>query len=220
MMPFTTAQFFDIFAAYNTGIWPLQWVLLALGVAAIVVAVSRFNVGSRLVTGVLAALWLWMGLVYHLIFFTMVNPAAPIFGVASALEAALLIWAGLGPRALHFAVRADVYGAGGAALLAYALIVYPLLGYVLGRHYPATPTFGAPCPTTIFTFGLLLWTAGRVPWWLLVIPGLWALIGLSAAVSLGVPQDLGLFAAGAIAIPLLIVRGRRARVPGQPALPE
>ena len=220
MAPFTVSQFFGVFEAYNTAIWPLQWVLLALAAAAIALTLSRIRVRSRLLTGVLAALWLWMGLVYHLIFFTVINPAAAIFGVAFALEAALLIWAGLGPRHLRFAARADAYGAGGAVLLAYALIVYPLLGYALGHHYPAIPTFGAPCPTTIFTFGLLLWTAGRVPWWLLVIPGLWALIGLSAAVSLGVPQDLGLFAAGAIAIPLLVLRGRRAGGTPQPILPE
>ncbi len=210
MAPFTVAQFFDVFAAYNTAIWPLQWVLLALAGVAILLVFSRMRLRSRLVAAILAVLWLWMGLVYHLIFFNIVNPAAPIFGVAFALEAALLLWAGLGPRPLRFLARADASGAAGAVLLAYALIVYPLLGYLLGHHYPAIPTFGAPCPTTILTFGLLLWTVGPVPWWLLVIPGAWALIGLSAAVSLGVPQDLGLFAAAAIAIPLLIVRGRRA----------
>jgi hypothetical protein len=94
-------------------------------------------------------------------------------------------------------------------LILYALVAYPLLGVLLGHHYPATPTFGAPCPTTIFTFGVLLWCQRRVPAWLLIIPGLWALIGLSAAISLGVPEDVGLFVAGAVAIPMLVRRGRR-----------
>jgi hypothetical protein len=215
MAPFTADQFFGVFAAYNTAVWPLQWVLLTLAAAAIVLAFVRVPVGGHVVAGILAALWLWMGLVYHLTFFTVINPAAALFGVAFALEAALLVWAGLGPHKLRFRPRRDAYGAAGAALLAYALIVYPWLGSALGHRYPAMPTFGAPCPTTIFTFGLLLWTTGRVPWWLLVIPGVWALIGLSAAVSLGVPQDLGLVAAAAIAIPMLIVRGRRPTVAAQ-----
>ena len=215
MAPFTVDQFFGVFAAYNTAVWPLQWVLVALAAAAIVLTFVRVSIRDHLVTGILAALWLWMGLLYHLTFFTVINPAAAVFGVAFALEAALLVWAGLGPRKLRFQPRRDAYGTAGAVLLVYALIVYPLLGYVLGHHYPAIPTFGAPCPTVIFTFGLLLWTAGRVPWWLLVIPGLWALIGLAAALSLGVPQDLGLVAAGAIAIPMLVVRARRAAVAGQ-----
>jgi hypothetical protein len=217
MAPFTVDQFFGVFAAYNTAIWPMQVVLLVLAIAAIGLAFARLHVRSQIITGILAALWLWMGLVYHLIFFSVINPAAAIFGVAFALEAALLIWAGLGPRRLRFAFRLDAYGATGAALLAYALILYPLLGYVFGHDYPAIPTFGAPCPTTIFTFGLLLWTADRVPWWLLVIPGLWALIGLSAALSLNVPQDLGLLAAGVIAIPMLLVRGRRPAATHQPS---
>jgi hypothetical protein len=209
MAPFTADQFFGVFAAYNTAVWPLQWMLLALAAAAIVLAFVRVSIGGHLVAGILAALWLWMGLVYHLTFFTVINPAAAIFGVAFALEAALLVWARLGPQKLRFRPRRDAYGTAGAVLLAYALIVYPWLSSVLGHHYPAVPTFGAPCPTTIFTFGLLLWAAGRVPWWLLVIPAVWALIGLSAAVSLGVSQDLGLVSAGAIAIPMLVVRGRR-----------
>ncbi len=57
----------------------------------------------------------------------------------------------------------------------------------------------APCPTTIFTIGILLlgrWGAVR---WLLVIPLAWSAIGGSAAIMLGVPQDFGLFAAGMIA---------------------
>ncbi|WP_414541485.1 DUF6064 family protein [Nostoc sp. CCY0012] len=29
--------------------------------------------------------------------------------------------------------------------------MYPLIGYALGRIFPTSPTFGVPCPTTIFT---------------------------------------------------------------------
>lgn len=46
----------------------------------------------------------------------------------------------------------------------------PSLGVAIGHTYPAQPTFGLPCPTTIFTFGLLLWVRPPVPWSLLVIP--------------------------------------------------
>ena len=131
-----------------------------------------------------------------------------LFGAAFILQAALFGWAGV-RRRLVFGPRPDAYGLVGGALIVYALLVYPLLNYLLGHRYPAAPTFGAPCPTTILTFGLLLWTQRCVPAWLLIIPGLWAVIGLSAAISLGVPQDTGLFVAGAVAIPMLIWRRRR-----------
>lgn len=63
----------------------------------------------------------------------------------------------------------------------------------------------APCPTTIFTFGLLLLTRGPVPLRLLVIPLLWALVGASAALHLGVREDLGLVVTGLVATALLLL---------------
>ena len=73
--------------------------------------------------------------------------------------------------------------------------------------YPEMPMFGVtPCPVTIFTFGMLLLTTRPPSRWLLVIPFIWSLIGGSAAVLLGVPQDWALLASGLIAIPLILHR--------------
>jgi hypothetical protein len=83
--------------------------------------------------------------------------------------------------------------------VAYALVVYPLIGYAAGQRYPATPTFGLPCPTVIFTFGVLLWATPRIPLRLLVIPALWAMLGISAASAYGITQGYGLPAAAVIA---------------------
>lgn len=74
--------------------------------------------------------------------------------------------------------------------------------------YPGMPMFGiTPCPVTIFTFGLLLLTTARVAWWIFVIPFVWSVIGGSAALLLGVPQDWLLLVSG-VAIPLIVVRDR------------
>lgn len=63
-----------------------------------------------------------------------------------------------------------------------------------GHGWPRAPVFGvAPCPTTIFTLALLL--ASRTPLVVAAIPVLWALVGTTAAVLLGVPEDLGLLVA-------------------------
>jgi hypothetical protein len=52
----------------------------------------------------------------------------------------------------------------GVALIAYAVVIYNALGYVLGHSWPNLPVFGvAPCPTTIFTFGMLLLATGPLP---------------------------------------------------------
>lgn len=106
-----------------------------------------------------------------------------------------------------------------AVLLAYALVGYPLLGVALGHRYPATPTFGLPCPTAILTLALLLWAEPPVPKALLLVPLIWAAIGTSAAILLGVWQDLGLGVAGLVTGLLIFVpRLGGTRPPGVPAV--
>jgi hypothetical protein len=50
-----------------------------------------------------------------------------------------------------------------------------------------------------------------VPLTLYLIPFLWALVGLSAAVNLKVYEDFGLTIAGALALALILQGNRRAR---------
>ena len=90
------------------------------------------------------------------------------------------------------------------SLLAYARIGYPLLGQMLGHGYPAMPMLGiSPCPVTVFTFGLFLLTTEPIPRRLLVIPGVWSLIGGSAAFLLSVPQDWSLLVSGVTGLMVL-----------------
>ena len=69
-------------------------------------------------------------------------------------------------------------------------------------------TFGVPCPTALLTVGFLF--AVDPPWPLTVaaIPLLWAFIGGSASVQLGVRADLMLWTAGLALIGYLFVPGR------------
>jgi hypothetical protein len=79
----------------------------------------------------------------------------------------------------------------------------------------------APCPTTIFTIGILLLARGNWVLWLSIIPVLWSLVGLAAAVQLGIPEDLGLPVAGLLLVVALVsdainvrkVRNRAAELP-------
>lgn len=192
-LPFTRDQFFDVFAAYNTAVWPAAWVAYALG-AGIAAALLRPRPGrERLVAGGLAAMWLWTGVAYHLLHFAAINRAAIGFGALFVLQGLLIADAGLRRRGLVFGAVPGGRGALGWGLVAYAF-VYPLLGLAFGHAYPALPLFGiAPCPVTLFTFGVLL-LATRVPRRLVVVPGIWAVIGGSAAALLGVPQDWVLLA--------------------------
>ena len=200
--PFSTEQFLSVFRLYNTSIWPGQILLNALGILAIILC-CRKNVDSVAISLFLAGLWLWTGIVYHIVFFSLINPAAFIFGGLCVVQGALFIYYGVVRRAISFAYRRDLKGMTGALLLVYALIVYPVIGYFLGHAYPYAPTFGAPCPATIFTFGLLLWTTSRVRGYLVTIPFLWTLVGSSAALHLGIREDIGLLISGVLGTALL-----------------
>jgi hypothetical protein len=210
-MPFTLEQFLDVFGRYNLEIWPLQLLAYGLGVVALVGAVRGCSRSSRVISAILAGFWLWTGSVYHGLFFSAINPAALVFGLLFALEAILLFIEGVFRTRLAFRIRWDSYGLVGGLFIVYALIVYPLLGLALGQSFPRMPVFGVtPCPVTIFTFGLLLWTERPVPRRLLVIPLLWSLLGVSAAVTLGIGEDLGLVVAGLLGTGLLLWRDHQA----------
>jgi Family of unknown function (DUF6064) len=198
-VPFTVAQFFAVFARYNSAVWPAQVILVVLALVAIALAVRSRAWSDRAVAGVLGLLWVWMGVVYHWTFFRAINPAAAIFGGLFVLEGTALLVSGGVRHDLRFRARRTVRGLVGALLLVFALGVYPLLGYAAGHRYPATPTFGLPCPTTIFTLGLLLWVERPMPKALFLVPLAWSALGASAALQLAVREDLGLFAAGALA---------------------
>jgi hypothetical protein len=139
--------------------------------------------------------------------------------VLFVVQAALLL-RHVGKPVLSFRPRWDFAGIAGGVLIAYALVVYPLVAMRLGHAYPAMPTFGVPCPVTIFTFGLLLWAAPSVPLRLLVIPTLWAGVGISAVVNLGVIEDLGLPASAIIAAVAVVQARRQAHLPAPAVSPR
>jgi hypothetical protein len=195
-VPFTSDQFFDVFRAYNEAVWPAQWVLTAAGVAALGCALSRRSLGARVALAILAALWLWMALAYHLAHFWRVNPAAPLFALLFGASAGLLLWAGLRSTAPRFELRLSPRGVVGMVFAVYGLAVYPLLNPLFGHAYPAAPGFGLPCPTTLFTIGVLSLAQPRPARALLIVPVAWSVVGTVAAIALGVYQDYALGLAG------------------------
>ena len=207
-MPFTAAEFLQIFREYNTSVWPMQIVLTAAGVGCVMLLIRGGAHASRVISAILALLWSWMAVGYHFAYFARVNPAAILFGSIFLVEAVLLFWYGTRAERLRFGVTRDAYGLVGIAMIAFALVGYPLLGFALGRRYPESPTFGLPWPTTIFTLGLLLLARPPLLKRALIIPSLWSVVGAFAATSLGVEEDFSLLAAGVVTIVLVLWRDR------------
>jgi hypothetical protein len=210
MLPFTLDQFLSVFIIYNDAIWPAQIAAYVLGVVAVAALFRPGRASDRLVSGILALMWLWTGIVYHGLFFSAINPVAYGFAALFVVQGLVFLYAGVIRDTLRFSLRPGVPALVGAALILYAAVLYPLIGIATGHGWPAMPMFGVtPCPVTIFSFGLLLLTDRRFSYWLLVIPFVWSLIGGSAAILLDVPQDWLLLVSGAIAVPLIVLRDRR-----------
>lgn len=212
-LPFGEEQFFEVFGWYNMATWPAQLVLYGFAALVVVNQIRQAHARTNLI--LLGAVWVWAGLVYHLTFFAEINAAAVAFAGLWILQGGLMWW-----RALESYPAATIpsrfAAPAGKGLVAYALVGYPLIGYLAGHRYPYTPTFGTPCPTTIFTLGILLWARQHQPWWMVAIPILWAAIGTTAAIQLSVPQDFGLALAGVAGL-VLLERGVTSQVRPTPS---
>ncbi len=212
--PFTVDEFLSVFERYNHALGPAPLLAYALATLALVLALRGGRPASRTVLAVLAGFWAMNGAGYHLAFFRSVNPAATVFGVLFLAQAALYAAAAARPEPLAFRWRPTRRHALALGLAAYAGVVYPLAGAALGHAYPRAPLLGvAPCPTTIFTFAILLLAEGPVPVALYALPFLWSLVGVSAAAQLGIREDYGLAVAGVLGTAVLAGRGCTARRP-------
>ena len=208
-LPFSLGDFLNIFKEYNEAVFPLQIIFYFIAFFSIYLIFTKYKYSNKIVNSFLSFFWLWIGIVYHLIFFSTINNAAYFFGIMFIIQGVLFTIWGVFKNSLSFEYKNSTTNIVGIILLLYALIFYPVIGYQLGHVYPYSPTFGLPCPTTIFTFGILLFANKRVPVFLLIIPLLWSVIGFSAAINLTIYEDTGLIIAGVTAVTLLLINNRK-----------
>ncbi|HKR06656.1 MAG TPA: DUF6064 family protein [Bacteroidia bacterium] len=207
--PFTIEQFLEVFKRYNEAVFPMQIIFYLVSFFVIYLAVKPTSKSGKVISGLLAFFWLWMGIVYHLIFFTVINKAAYLFGAAFILQGILFLTFGVFQNKLSFRFYPDKYGIAGIILVLFALIIYPVLGYFFGHVYPSSPTFGLPCPTTIFTFSILLLSDKKCPVAILIIPFIWSVVGFMAAFNFGIVEDTGLLVSGLLTLPMLLFRNKK-----------
>ena len=204
--PFTTVQFFSVFENYNHSIFPIQIIIFLLGVCALFAIGSTIKQKDKFVAGFLAFLWLWIGIVYHIAFFSGINKVAYGFGVLFILQGLFLTWEGVLLFNLKFVFKNSVQAYFGYFFILYGLIIYPFIGYLIEQNLSRTISIGLPCPTIILTFGFFLLCDKKFSKYLLVIPSLWAVIGISTALNLGVYQDVVMLVAAIIAGVFLLTR--------------
>lgn len=206
---FTVEQLLDVFARYNLAIWPMQVVAYLLGIAAIFFAVRKTGYSDRLISAILAFYWLWFGILFNILYWSKLWSTAYAFGVLAIIQGVLFLIFGVIKPHISFGFRLNTYTIIGIILVVYALIGYPVIGSFFGRVYPRSPAFGlVPCPTTLYTFGLFLWTDKKIPKYLLIIPLIVAITGL-AAILMGVYEDVGLVVGGILGTILIFTRDKK-----------
>jgi hypothetical protein len=202
-LPFTREQFFDLFVAYNQGLWPAALALWTASAVIVALRLAARRPHDRWISVLLVAHWAWSALAYHVAFFSRINPAAWLFAALFLGQAILFFRVGVVQRRLSFAPWSTASAPLAWGLIAYSL-AYPAINALEHGSFSRIPTFGLPCPTTIFTAGVLMLATPR-SWRLSIIPIIWSAIGGSAAFLLRVHADVALPIAG-IALAIFSVR--------------
>ena len=205
MLPiFTLSEFLEMISRYNLTFWPLQVVAYGLGILVVLLAIWNGTHSGRIVSTILVFFWLWVGLVFNLLYFSPLFPMAITFVFLFVLQAVILIYAGVFKGKLSFKFKMNFYGIMGAILVIYSIVGYPAIEYLLGRGYPNLLPFGlVPCPMTVFTLGIFLWSDRKPKWYVITIPIFYSLGGI-IPISIGIVEDVGLVASGLITIFMLV----------------
>lgn len=207
---FSARAYYELFAHINLRLWPFQVGVLAAGV---LLAVLFLRGGARRsVAGavLLAATWGGVAGVYFLNEYATIHTFARWFAAAFGIEAVLLLLVGASRRCMTEQEIPVSRAIGGGVLMAFALLIEPLLAPVTGRPWSQAELFAlAPDPTVAFTFGALLTLSAR--WWAWPIPALWTLYDAMTLRVLRAPEWAVLPTVAVIAVvSALVVRIRRA----------
>ncbi len=174
---FSAASHARLLEQYNQHAWPLHALMLAVGLLLIATATAPSSRMVRWMPLALAAAWGWVGWDFLWSWFAEINAAARYLAFGFWLQAALLVALFLAlsvapgknlPQPPSPTRRAHLAG---AALVAAAVLLWPLTAPMTGRTWAQAEYFGlAPEPTALATIGSLLAARPRRMSWLMVIP--------------------------------------------------
>jgi hypothetical protein len=205
----TLERFLDYTSKYNLDLYPAQYLMLGLGLIAILTVFFRTKHSSRFISAILAFFYGWIGIQFYMVYFKEFMPFPFVFGILFVVQSLIFIFEGTIRNRISFQFKADLYGLTGALLIFYGILGYQALEYLLGRGYPEILSFGMfPCPTVIFSLGILLWTGKKFPAYILVYPLIHAFSGFIPAFIIGIIEDIGLIISGLLVLSLLSYRDK------------
>lgn len=184
-IPFTSEVYYRLIERVNEAFWPLHFVAIILGLAALILA---WRGRSKIALALLAPAWIFSGIVFHLNYYAEINWAAPWFGWAFLTQAALLLLiAAFRHRQKNPQPAAMVIRLTGAAIAALALVAYPLVAVFHNQGWSQSQSFALhPDPTAVATLGIVLVVLpGGRAWLGLLIPALWCVTTILTLIALG-----------------------------------
>lgn len=171
---FSPRVYFRQIESYNLALWPLQILMLLVGVGLVCLLARARPNASRIVATILAALWLLVGWAYLWSRLSSVNWAATYAACGFVAQAMLMLAVQVIPRGTGASLAG---GPAGLIVMAVAVLIYPGLSLMAGRGLGTAEVFGImPDPTAIATIGFLASTRNRYDFLLFSIPTLWCVV--------------------------------------------
>lgn len=198
--------FINTIANYNSSTYQMQMIFYLIGLIITILIYKRPSDGIRKIMKLyLAICYLWISVVFFMRYgssefhkeFT-----AAYFGFISLI---FLIDIFTDKIVLE---RNRSYDKG--VLVLYLLfLLYPVVGFLLGRSFPKISMWLMPCPLTVFTIAFLTSFLSMKNKWIYILLLLWALPGLPKSFMFNIQEDLILGLAGIFGIIVLILQNKK-----------
>lgn len=211
-------DFFARLKTYNETVWLITIITFFLGLLAIYFSARKTKYSGKIISSILGFLWFWSGIVFHIIFYgstdveflgQTISGIWYFSGVLFVIQGILFLVIGVIRDSLAFQLQKNACSLIGIIFVIYSMIIYPIIGFLTGYIYLEYPIFGsAPCPVSIFTFGMLLLINRKVPILISIIPLIWAFMGFMPVFILSVWADIGLILSGIIGFPLILLNNK------------
>ncbi len=183
LLMFTAEVYRAVLAGYNRAAFVVVAVAALSGVALSIALLRGCRVPAAVVYVVLAALWFWLGGVFHAVHFAQVNLAAPWQAVGALAQGVLLSWFAF-TRGRRAKIGGTVCATGGLAWLVAALLFGPAMA-LAGTPWDAVGYFGTAPHTLGFATGAVLILTQRAPWWHALPAGVLGIVDAGTAAMLG-----------------------------------
>lgn len=196
---FSQETYFRLFELYNREIWPVHLAALALGLALLWLMRRPDERSGRAAAAILVVMWVWVGWAFHLERYATINLAAPYFAALFGIEALLLMWSGVIRGKLRFAEGGSIAAQGrsiaaqgGFVIVAFSVLINPLIGLLAGREWSQVSLFGlGPDPTAMATVGVLRAVRGKSRWLPIAFALAWCVVATLTAIAMGSIEGFG-----------------------------